>query len=58
MIKIARNLKEVYKIPNLCLAGGVDAKLRSKWKDFKEKIFEKYGFSQLQVMQVDLWVLV
>ena len=40
MIKLVRNLSEVYKIPNLCLAGGVALNCVANGKILKEKIFK------------------
>ena len=40
MIKLVRNLSEVYKIPNLCLAGGVALNCVANGKILKEKIFQ------------------
>ena len=40
MIKIARSLKREFKIPNLCLAGGVALNCVANGKILKEKIFE------------------
>ena len=40
MLKFARSLKEEYKIPNLCLAGGVALNCVANGKIQKEKIFE------------------
>ena len=40
MIKIARSLKREFKIPNLCLAGGVALNCVANGKILKEKIFD------------------
>ena len=40
IIKIARNLREEYKVENLCLAGGVALNCVANGKILKEKIFE------------------
>ena len=40
MIKLARSLKEEFKISNLCLAGGVALNCVANGKILKEKIFE------------------
>jgi len=40
MIKIARSLKKEFKIPNLCLAGGVALNCVANGKILKEKIFD------------------
>ena len=40
MLKLARSLKDEYKIPNLCLAGGVALNCVANGKILKEKIFE------------------
>ena len=40
MVKIVSNLKEEFKIPNLCLAGGVALNCVANGKIVKEKIFE------------------
>ena len=40
MLKICKSLKEEYKIPNLCLAGGVALNCVANGKIYKEKIFE------------------
>ena len=40
MIKIAKSLKEEFKIPNLCLAGGVALNCVANGKILKEKIFD------------------
>ena len=40
MLKVARSLKDEYKIPNLCLAGGVALNCVANGKILKEKIFE------------------
>ena len=40
MVKIAKNLFSEYKIPNLCLAGGVALNCVANGKILKEKIFE------------------
>ena len=41
ILKIARNLREKYKIENLCLAGGVALNCVANGKILKEKIFNK-----------------
>ncbi len=41
MIKICRHLRNEYKIPNLCLAGGVALNCVANGKILKENIFEK-----------------
>ena len=41
ILKIARNLREEYKIENLCLAGGVALNCVANGKILKEKIFKK-----------------
>ena len=41
VLKIARNLREEYKIENLCLAGGVALNCVANGKILKEKIFNK-----------------
>ena len=41
MLRICRSLKEEFKIPNLCLAGGVALNCVANGKIYKEKIFEK-----------------
>ena len=40
MIKIVKSLKEEFKIPNLCLAGGVALNCVANGKILKEKIFD------------------
>jgi len=40
MIKLAKSLKEEFKIPNLCLAGGVALNCVANGKILKEKIFD------------------
>ena len=40
MLKLTRSLKEEYKIPNLCLAGGVALNCVANGKILKEKIFD------------------
>jgi len=40
MIKIAKSLKDEFKIPNLCLAGGVALNCVANGKILKEKIFD------------------
>ena len=40
MIKLVRNLSEIYKISNLCLAGGVALNCVANGKILKEKIFK------------------
>ena len=40
MLKLAKSLKEEYKISNLCLAGGVALNCVANGKILKEKIFE------------------
>tara|TARA_B100001540_G_C15813559_1_gene645866 strand:- start:128 stop:1966 length:1839 start_codon:yes stop_codon:yes gene_type:complete len=41
MIKLAKNLKKEYNLPNLCLAGGVALNCVANGKILKEKIFDK-----------------
>ena len=41
MLKLAKSLKEEFKISNLCLAGGVALNCVANGKIFKEKIFDK-----------------
>ncbi len=41
MIKILKSLKKEYKVPNLCLAGGVALNCVANGKILKEKIFDK-----------------
>jgi carbamoyltransferase len=41
MIKLAKSLKEEFKLPNLCLAGGVALNCVANGKILKEKIFDK-----------------
>ena len=41
MTKICKSLKDEYKIPNLCLAGGVALNCVANGKILKEKIFDK-----------------
>ena len=41
IIKLAKSLKEEFKIPNLCLAGGVALNCVANGKLLKEKIFDK-----------------
>ena len=40
MLKLARHIKEEYKLPNLCLAGGVALNCVANGKILKENIFE------------------
>ena len=40
MLKLTKSLKEEYKIPNLCLAGGVALNCVANGKILKEKIFD------------------
>ena len=56
MIKICKSLQKEYKIPNLCLAGGVALNCVANGKIHKEKIFENIWVSLLQEMLVDLLV--
>ncbi|MBX9768918.1 MAG: carbamoyltransferase [Bdellovibrionales bacterium] len=41
VLKLARNLRETYKIPNLCLAGGVALNCVTNGRLLKEKIFDR-----------------
>ena len=54
IIKIARNLREEYKVENLCLAGGVALNCVANGKILKEKIFENIWIQPAAGMQEDL----
>ena len=45
-------IKEEYKIPNLCLAGGVALNCVANGKIYKEKFLKIFGYSRRQGMQV------
>ena len=49
MLKICRSLQAEYKIPNLCLAGGVALNCVANGKIHDEKTLKIFGFSLLQV---------
>ena len=53
VLKIVKNLKDEFQIPNLCLAGGVALNCVANGKILKKNILKIYGYNQQQEMQVD-----
>ena len=54
MIKLCKSIRKEFKIPNLCLAGGVALNCVANGKILKEKFLMKFGYNQPQEMLVDL----
>ena len=57
MVKMARHIRQITGMKNLCLSGGVALNCVGNGKILKEKFLKTSGFNLLLVMQVARWAL-